>query len=51
MNDLTIREKKLLEYALAQANTMLDDALLNECADLEYRICLLELGITQLMLG
>lgn len=42
---LNPRETKLLEYVLAQASTMLDDTLLDECADLEYRLCLLELGI------
>ena len=43
--ELTIREKALLEYALANAATMLSDALLDTCADQEYRLCLLELGI------
>lgn len=41
----TIREKKLLEYLFSQAATMLADDLLDECADLEYRLCLMELGI------
>ena len=45
MQELTIREKALLEYALANAATMLADALLDTCADQEYRLCLLELGI------
>lgn len=42
---LSIREMALLRYALAQAADQLDDALLDTCADQEYRLCLLELGI------
>lgn len=45
MQELTIREKALLDYVLANAATMLSDALLDTCADQEYRLCLLELGI------
>ena len=44
--NLTIREQKLLEYAISQAATMVDEVLLDTCADLEYRMCLIELGIT-----
>ena len=40
------RKQALLEYLFSNAATMLDDALLETCADQEYRICLLELGIT-----
>lgn len=43
MNDP--RTQKLLDRLLADAKTMLNDSLLDTCADQEYRICLLELGI------
>ena len=46
LKNLTIREQKLLEYAMSQAATMVDEALLDTCADLEYRMCLMELGLT-----
>lgn len=42
---LSIRDMALLRYALAQAADQLDDTLLETCADQEYRLCLLELGI------
>lgn len=42
---MTAREQQLLAYAMRGAATMLDDALLETCADQEYRLCLLELGI------
>lgn len=42
---LTPREEALLRYAMSTAATMLEDSLLATCADLEYRVCLLELGI------
>lgn len=45
--ELTIREKRLLEVAAAQAVDGLNETLLDTCADLEYRICLLELGISE----
>jgi hypothetical protein len=45
--EMTIREKRLLEYLLSQAATMLSDTLLDTCADLEYRMSLMELGITE----
>lgn len=45
MPQLDTRETKLLQYLLSNAATMLDTALLDTCADQEYRICLLELGI------
>lgn len=45
MPQLTTRELKLLQYLLATAETMLSDALLDTCADLDYRLCLVELGI------
>lgn len=41
----TLRNEKLLRALLADAATCLSDALLETCADQEYRICLLELGI------
>lgn len=44
MNDP--RTEKLLANLLADAATALNDSLLDTCADQEYRICLLELGIT-----
>jgi hypothetical protein len=43
--ELDIRERKLLEYALACAASQLEDTLLDTCADQEYRLCLIELGI------
>lgn len=43
MDDL--RKQKLLENLLTDAASMLSDSLLDTCADQEYRICLLELGI------
>lgn len=45
--DLTIRERKLLEYAMAQAADMMEDVLSDNALDHEYRICLLELGIEE----
>ena len=36
---------KLLESIFADARISLNDTLLETCADQEYRICLLELGI------
>ena len=36
---------KLLESIFADAMMNLNDTLLETCADQEYRICLLELGI------
>ena len=46
MPELTAREQRLLQYILANAANALDETLLETCADQEYRICLLELGIT-----
>lgn len=43
LNDMMI--EKLLQSVIADAKTMLSDSLLDTCADQEYRICLLELGI------
>lgn len=40
-----LRNEKLLKNLLADALTCLNDTLLDTCADQEYRICLLELGI------
>lgn len=45
MFKLTTRERALLDYVFGNAATMLEDSLLETCADQEYRICLLELGI------
>ena len=42
---MTTREQKLLEDLMSQAAEGLNDLLLDACADQEYRICLLELGI------
>lgn len=39
------RIRKLLDSLLSDAATALSDSLLDTCADQEYRICLLELGI------
>ena len=39
------RFEKLLANIIADAATALNDSLLDTCADQEYRICLLELGI------
>lgn len=46
MEKLTNYQRGLLEYLFSEAATMLTDTLLETCADQEYRICLLELGIT-----
>lgn len=40
-----VRIQKLLMNLIADAATALNDSLLDTCADQEYRICLLELGI------
>jgi len=45
MDNLSPHEKACLDYAIAQASTQLQTALLDTCADQEYRLCLLELGI------
>lgn len=45
--EMTIREKRLLEVAAALATEGLNEVLLEMCADLQYRMCLIELGITQ----
>lgn len=42
---MTIREEKLLQYLFSSADEMLDETLLETCADQEVRICKLELGI------
>lgn len=40
-----LRKEKLLDAIIEQAADRLNDTLLETCADQEYRICLLELGI------
>lgn len=40
-----LRKEKLLDKLLDDAASRLSDTLLDTCADQEYRICLLELGI------
>lgn len=42
---LSLHDLKLFENLLAEAASRLSDTLLETCADQEYRICLLELGI------
>jgi len=43
--ELTIRDKRIIDLAAAKALAALDETLLDTCADQEYRLCLLELGI------
>ena len=45
MPKLSIRQRALLETILAQTADKLNETLLETCADQEYRLCLLELGI------
>lgn len=40
-----LRREMLLERLLTDAADMLSDSLLSTCADHEYRLCLIELGI------
>lgn len=42
-----IRESKLMQALFAKLADALDETLLVECAELEYRVCLLELGIAE----
>ena len=42
---LSRREQVLLKELLKQQAQLLDETLLEMCADQEYRLCLLELGI------
>ena len=42
---LSRREQVLLKELLKQQAQLLDETLLETCADQEYRLCLLELGI------
>lgn len=44
-NNLSLHDQKLFENLLSEAASRLSDTLLESCADLEYRVCLLELGI------
>lgn len=42
-----LRNEKLMKNILRDAADCLSESLLETCADQEYRICLLELGITE----
>lgn len=42
---MDLHNEMLLEFVLRDAEEMLSEALLATCADQEYRLCLLELGI------
>lgn len=43
---ILIRNEKLMKIILEDAMNCLSDSLLETCGDQEYRICLLELGIS-----
>lgn len=45
MPKLNIYQQRLFEHVLEEAASRLSDTLLETCADQEYRLCLIELGI------
>ena len=42
---MNLRDEKILASVMEKAVERLDETLLETCADQEYRLCLLELGI------